>query len=259
MTKIKKSLGEEDFMNIIKNIILGMMIIFICATNAFSQDANEILKQVDVNLTPDSFEAYRKIVNEEPDGKKKEFIFYTIKKGKSKIAMLYLAPAGDKGRTALRIGDDMWLYIPNVGKPIRTTSSQSLTGGIFNNADILQLEYNVEYDASLLEQDDTEYILELKAKSRAIAYDQLKMWVTRDALLVTKIECYSASKMLIKTLDFKEIKDLGAGMQRPSVIETYSPLHKGYRSIMIYGKMTLRDFPDEVFTLSFLPKLEELR
>ena len=85
------------------------------------------------------------------------------------------------------------------------------------------------------------------------------MWVTKDSLLVTKIECYSASDMLLKTLDFKEIKDLGTGMVRPSVIETSSPLYEGYRSIMIYGEMTLRDFPDEVFTLNYLPKLEELR
>ena len=246
-------------MNSVKNTLFSMVFMLILAPNAFSQDANEILKQVDANLTPDSFETYRKIINEEPDGKKKEFIFYTIKKGKDKIAMLYLAPASDKGRTALRIGDDMWLYIPNVGKPIRTTSSQSLTGGIFNNSDILRLEYSVEYDASLLEQNGTEYILKLQAKTRTVAYDRLKMWVTKDSLLVTKIECYSASDMLLKTLEFKEIKDLGTGIVRPSVIETSSPLHKGYRSIMIYGEMTLRDFPDEVFTLNYLPKLEELR
>jgi outer membrane lipoprotein-sorting protein len=240
-------------------MILGMLVFYLCSISAFAQDANEIVKQVDEKLTPESFEAYRKIINEEPDGTRKEFIFYTIKKGQDKVAMLYLAPASDKGRTALRIGDDMWLYIPNVGKPIRTTSSQSLTGGIFNNSDIMRLEYSVEYDASILEQNDAEYILELQAKTRTVAYDRLKMWITKETLLVTRIECYSASGMLIKTLEFKEVKDFGNGIVRPAVIETHSPLHEGYRSIMIYGEMTLREFPDEVFTLNYLPKLEELR
>lgn len=246
-------------MNILKTTILTMLTMLIFVTSGFSQDANEIVRQVDEKLTPESFEAYRKIINEEPDGKRKEFIFYAIKKGQDKVAMLYLAPASDKGRTALRIGDDMWLYIPNVGKPIRTTSSQSLTGGIFNNSDIMRLEYSTEYDASILEQNDAEYILELQAKTRTVAYDRLKMWITKETLLVTKIECYSASGMLIKTLEFKEIKDFGNGIVRPSVVETHSPLHEGYRSIMIYAEMTLREFPDEVFTLNYLPKLEELR
>jgi hypothetical protein len=243
----------------LRYITLVILIINLCTVPAPAQDANEILKQVDAKLMPESFEAYRKVINEEPDGSKKEFVFYTVKKGPDKVAMLYLAPAGDKGRSALRIGEDMWLYIPNVGKPIRTTSSQSLTGGIFNNADIMQLEYSVEYDAALIEQTDTEYMLALQAKTRAVAYDKLKMWVTSDTLLVTKIECFSASGMLLKVLAFKEIRDFGNGIVRPAVLETTSPLHEGYRSLMIYGEMALRDFPDEVFTLNYLPKLEELR
>ena len=42
-------------------------------------------------------------------------------------------------------------YIPNVGKPIRITSLQSVVGGVFNNADIMRLDYHVEYDVQQLE------------------------------------------------------------------------------------------------------------
>ena len=69
-------------------LMLGMLMIFLCSIKVFAQDASEILKQVDARLTPESFEAYRKLINEEPDGKKKEFIFYTIKKGADKVAMV---------------------------------------------------------------------------------------------------------------------------------------------------------------------------
>jgi len=105
-----------------------------------STEGNQILKKVDEVLSPGSMEFYRKLINEEPDGDKKEFIFYSIKKDRDKVAMLYLAPASDKGRATLRIGDNMWLYIPNVGKPIRITSMQSIVGGVFNNADIMRLD-----------------------------------------------------------------------------------------------------------------------
>ena len=65
--------------------------------------------------------------------------------------------------------------------------------------------------------------------------------------------------MLIKTLYFKEIKDFGAGIVRPSVIETDSPLYKGYKSVMILATIKKREFKDEVFTLTFMPNLESLR
>lgn len=220
---------------------------------------DEILKKVDENLMPVAYESYRKLINEEPDGSKKEFIFYTVKKGKDKVAMLYVSPASEKGRATLRLGDNMWLYIPNVGKPIRITSMQSVVGGIFNNADIMRLDYSVEYGATIQEQNDAEYILNLKAKTQTVAYDNLKMWVDKNNTMVTKVECYAASGTLIKTLEFKDVKNFGDGIMRPAVIETTSPLHRGYRSLMIYSRMKLRTFPDEVFSLDYLSRLSELR
>jgi outer membrane lipoprotein-sorting protein len=221
--------------------------------------ALQILRKVDENLTPESFESYRKLINEEPDGSKKEFIFFTVKKGQDKMAMLYISPASERGRATLRLGDNMWLYIPNVGRPIRITSMQSVVGGVFNNSDIMRLDYSVEYDPLIMEENQHEYILDLKAKTRTVAYDKLKMWVEKNNTMVTKVECYAASGKLIKTLEFKEIKNFGDGIMRPAVIETSSPLYKGYRSVMIYSGMKARNLPDEVFTFEFLPRLEELR
>ncbi|MBA7582860.1 hypothetical protein ES708_24798 [subsurface metagenome] len=77
--------------------------------------------------------------------------------------------------------------------------------------------------------------------------------------MVTKVECYAASGMLIKTLEFKNVKNFDDGIMRPAVIETSSSLYKGYRSLMIYSGMKLRNFPDEVFTLEYLSRLGELR
>ena len=249
-----------------KNKFSHFLIFFFISSIIWAQESdinetkgNEILKKVDENLMPVSFESYRKLINEEPDGSKKEFIFFTVKKGKDKVAMLYVSPASEKGRATLRLGDNMWLYIPNVGKPIRITSMQSVVGGVFNNADIMRLDYSVEYDATILEQNTSEYVLNLKANSRTVAYDKLKMWVDKKNIMVTKVECYTATGTLIKTLEFKNVKNFGDGIMRPAVIETSSPLYKGYRSLMIYSGMKSRKFPDEVFTLEYLSRLSELR
>jgi outer membrane lipoprotein-sorting protein len=219
----------------------------------------QILEQVDENLQPGDLEMYRKIINIEPDGKKKEFVLWFLKKDMDKIVTLFVSPASEEGRATLRLGDNMWLYIPNVGKPIRITSMQSVVGGVFNNADIMRLDYHVEYDAAGLSEDQGQYLLDLKAKTGTVAYDRLKMWVLKEELVPTRIECYAATGMLIKTLHFKEIKDIGDGVVRPAVMETDSPLYQGYKSIMISANLKKRDLPDEVFTLNYLSRVKDLR
>jgi outer membrane lipoprotein-sorting protein len=242
-----------------------LLTLFICLTAAArvlpasSLSGEDILKKVDVSLAPYSSEVYKKLINIEPDGSKKEFVMYTVKKGNDKLAMLFVSPESEKGRATLRLGDNMWMYIPNVTKPIRITSMQSVVGGVFNNSDIMHLDYTVEYKVANMEDNETEYILDLKAKTNAVAYDHLKMWVEKKDITPTKLECYTASGMLIKTLHFKEKKDIGDGVLRPSVIETDSPMFKGYRSIFVFAKLKKRDFKDEVFTLNFLPRLGDLR
>ncbi|HBB16785.1 MAG: outer membrane lipoprotein-sorting protein [Syntrophus sp. RIFOXYC2_FULL_54_9] len=238
--------------------IIVVLSLFI-ALPVYALDGTALLKQVDRNLSPDNYESYRKLINIEPDGKKKEFTFFTVKKGIDKVASLFIAPASEKGRSTLRLGDNMWLYIPNVGKPIRITSLQSVVGGVFNNSDILQLDYAAEYDVEKVEEKSSEYLLYVKAKTKTVAYDRLKIWADKKNVLPTKIECLTEANMLIKTLYFKDVKSFGGGITRPAVIETDSPLYKDFKSVMIFAGIKKRDFKDEVFTLTFMPNIESLR
>jgi outer membrane lipoprotein-sorting protein len=219
----------------------------------------QLLKDMDRNLNPESYETYRKLINIEPDGRKKEYTLFTVKKGEDKVAALFLAPASENGRSTLRLGDNMWLYIPNVGKPIRITILQSVVGGVFNNADILNLDYAAEYDVEKVDESGSEYLLFAKAKTKTVAYDRLKIWIGKEKKVPLKIECLTEANMLIKTLYFKDIKDFGGGIVRPSVIETDSPLYKDYKSLMIFAKITKKEYKDEVFTLTFMPNMESLR
>lgn len=238
---------------------MAVFVSLLFASPAFAIDANLLLEQVDRNLNPDSYEMYRKLINIEPDGRKKEFILFTVKKGGDKVAALFLSPASEKGRSTLRLGDNMWLYIPNVGKPIRVTSLQSVVGGVFNNSDILRLDYAAEYNVVQMEDTGNEYVLHLKAKTKTVAYDKLKMWVDKNKILPRKVDCLTEASMLIKTLYFKKTEDFGGGIVRPSVVETMSPLYKGYKSIMIFAKIKQRNLKDEVFTLTYMPNMESLR
>jgi outer membrane lipoprotein-sorting protein len=238
-------------------ISLALALVAQCA---FALDGAQLLQKIDRNLEPESYESYRQLVDMQPDGTRKEYVLWTIKKGSDKVIALFLAPPSDKGRATLRLGDNMWLYMPDVGRPIRITSLQSVTGSVFNNADILRIDYSAEYDVeSTADQKDGTLLLNLKARTGEVAYDRLKMWVDKSLLLPTTIEAYTASNMLVKTLRFTNVKDFGGGIKRPATLTTDSPLHKGYQSIMQWSGIKRANYPDEALTLNALPRVQELR
>ncbi|MBE0574717.1 MAG: outer membrane lipoprotein-sorting protein [Desulfuromonadales bacterium] len=239
------------------NLVLAIVLFFPLPAHAL--DGEALLRQIDRNLNPESYESYRKLINIEPDGRTKEYVLFSVKKGFDKVAALFISPASEKGRSTLRLGENMWLYIPGIGKPIRITSLQSVVGGVFNNSDILQLDYAAEYSVERVEEAGDQYLLHLKAKTKTVAYDRIRLWADQKKLLPTRIECLTEADMLIKTIHFKEIKDFGGGIVRPSVIETDSPLYQGYRSVMIFAGIKERTLTDEVFTQTFMPNLESLR
>ena len=247
----------------LKTWLIISLSVLCLASFAAAQDilpeGNALLVEIDRKLMPENSESYKKIINIEPNGAKKEFILYVVKKGNDKMVSTFLEPKSEVGRSTLRLGDNMWLYIPNVAKPVRITSLQSVIGGVFNNSDILQIDYHAEYDVVAKEQEGEQTVLTLKAKTMSVAYDSLRMRLDAQYLLPDRIECYAASKMLIKTLYFKEIKDFGEGMIRPAVTETDSPLYKGYKSVMIFADIKSREVDDEAFTVNNMRKIKDLR
>src|SRR3972149_1695025 len=109
--------------------ILMCLFALLIVVPAYAIDGTQLLKQIDRNLAPESYEMYRKLINVEPDGSKKEFVLHTVKKGQDKMLAAFLSPAGEKGPSTRRVGDNMWLYIPEVGKPIRITGCCSTRRG----------------------------------------------------------------------------------------------------------------------------------
>jgi len=64
--------------------------------------------------------------------------------------------------------------------------------------------------------------------------------------------------MLIKTLYFQDIKDLGGGIVRPSS-SNGQPLYKEYKSIMIFAKIKKRISRMKSFPWTYMPNIDSLR
>ena len=226
---------------------------------AFAIDGTQLLETVDRKLEPLANQAYRKLVDIQPDGSKRESVVFTMKKGPDAVIALFLAPAGDKGRVTLRQGDNLWLYTPDVGRTIRFTGLQAGTGIVFNSADLVRIDYSAEYDVVSVDERSDVYLLTMKAKAGKLAYDRLTMRVDKASMLPLVIEGFSADGVLLKTIRFTDVRDFGGGIRRPATIETESPLFAGYKSVMTWLSIAAREAPDEVFTINNLPRVQEQR
>ncbi|MEA3275872.1 MAG: outer membrane lipoprotein-sorting protein [Pseudomonadota bacterium] len=229
------------------------------STSASGLDGANILRQIDENMWPGSYEMYRKLINVKSDGAKREYVMFTLKKGKGKVVNLFLKPPEEHGRVILRVGENMWLKIPDVEQALRVSSMHSVVGGIFNNWDLMLSGFSPDYDVQLAQKEGDVYALTLKAKSKWAVYDTLRLRAGIEDLLLRKVEAYATSNILLKTLTFSEVKDFGNGVIHPAKLETTSPLWPGVKAIMLFGEIRKRELSDEVFTVNWMSKIDDLR
>jgi hypothetical protein len=135
--------------------------------------------------------------------------------------------------------------MPSIKRPVRLASRDSFMGGDFNNADVLRVNYEVDYDASVAPSSVPDcYQLELKAKTGAgnnAAYDAVKLWMSKEAKpLPVKAEYYAKSGKLLRSAVFSDVKDFG-NVRRPAKIMMRNELATARSSDMIWESFTLKD------------------
>ena len=182
------------------------------AASVCAMDGTQLLEQIDKNLNPESYESYRKLINIEPDGRKKEYhlLYRQEGEGQDCRSLSCRRPAKRAGApsgwaTTCGSISPTWesRSASRASSPSSAVSSTTPTSwpSITRRSTTSKRSRNRA----------NEYLLYLKAKTKTVAYDRLKMWVDKEKKLPTKIECLTEANMLIKTLYFKDVKDFGAG------------------------------------------------
>jgi len=188
-------------------IILGLLIVFSLSLIAIAEEeltGNEILEKVDEqNQAKDGkIKVKMTIVNEK--GQKMERQLEIFIKEDDKSLITFLSPADVEGTKFLTVGDDMWLYLPALGKVRRIAShmkNKSFMQTDFSYSDIggMGSSYEEDYDATLIGSEEIEgsdcYVLESQVTKEDSEYDKAKVWVRKDIFLVVKVELYEDSDL----------------------------------------------------------------
>ena len=180
--------------------------------------AEDLVRRYDEVMSPKTFEAVMEMVAHRQDGSTRSYKFRALKSGLQKSRVWFVEPASAKGQEMLKVGDNMWVYMPNLKRALRIASRESFQGGDFNNGDILRVNYVADYSAKLIPSaEDSLYALELTAKSSEASYDRIKLWMRKDKRVPVKAEYYAASGKLLRSATFEGLKTFRS-LERPSLI-----------------------------------------
>lgn len=237
-----------------KQLKFLLIIILISHSNAFSQDAREIIKKADELIKSKSSYA--------------EFSMTIIKTDWTRTigmkswalepdyALIYITePARDKGTVTLKRKKEVWNWIPAAQKIIKIPPSmmlQSWMGSDFNNDDLVKESSVInDYIHTVIAEENFSgyecYKIESIPKPEAgVVWGKLLSWITKKEFLQLKVEFYDEDDFLVKTYSGSDIKKMG-GRTIPTHWEMVPVDRPGEKTFFDYKKIEFNLNVEEKF------------
>ena len=247
-----------------KRIICYISFICLLTVAATAQEppsGEGILKRVDENIGSDNKISIAEMIIHGRRGSR------TVKskswlRGQDKSFTEYLAPAREKGTKMLKLGDQLWIYLPSTDRTIKISGHmmrQSVMGSDLSYEDMMEdQDLQKIYDAQVVAEEVILerlcWILELTSKGGDIAYHSRKIWVDKERFVSLREDRFARAGKLLKTFEVKEIS---------RIQNRWVPTRMVFKDVLKSGKGTEfileslefnADIPEHVFTKASLRK-----
>ncbi len=240
-------------------LVVALAVLLSMALPARADEAADIVRDADRARRPGESFVW-KITITSSEAKKAPAVdgFEVFVKGTGRSLVRFVAPPRNVGRSLLALGRDLWIYLPDAGKPLRIPFSQRLVGQVANG-DIARTDYAGDYDATLAGDEAVGgvacHVLDLRAKTREVTYAAIKYWVSRDRRLPVKAEFYAGTGTLLKTGLFGGYQEV-AGHLLATRLTLSDAIRKDRTSVLDYGEVVVRDLPDKYFDKNYMKTLD---
>ena len=223
--------------------------------------AEQLLAAMDKNLT---FEARKTRTVMTVEGRRtRSYEMVSYGRGEEDAAMEYVSPARDKGTRMLKLGDELWIYLPNVDR-VQKISGHMLREGMMGSdvsyEDMLaSRELRKRYNAKVTGAADLNgrgcWVLELKAKDDTVTYPKRITYVDKQTYVPVKQELYALSGMLLKTWTMADVKEFANGRKFPTKMTIEDHVKKQSLTRIEFKEIEFNvQFPSEVFSLRWLER-----
>jgi outer membrane lipoprotein-sorting protein len=236
-------------------VIVAMLLRFVSA----AEDPIAIVARSDAIRAPGgSYEFEAVVTTYEGEEKKSENGYKGYVKDLDHVLVEFKSPPSERGKSLLMLGDDLWIYLPNIKKPVRIPLQQRLVGDV-SNGDMARSKFAVDYNAVLNGEENMTgqetYVLDLVAKSENKTYNKIKYWIAKGDSKPVKAEFFTVSGQSLKTCTFEDFRS-AAGAVRPMRLVFQDTINKNQRSTLIFSSMTQKKLDDRMFTKEYMSTLE---
>lgn len=183
-------------------------------------------------------------------------------KGMDKTFIRITAPKKEQGVATLRIGNEMWNYLPKANKVMKIPPSMmmgSWMGSDFTNDDLVKESSMLnDYTYQLIAPEDASpnrFYIELTPKEDSpIVWGKIVAAVRASDYIPVWQHFYDEEGNLMRILNFKEIKIFG-GKTAPSVMEMLPQNKEGHKTVVRFLNATFDSaIDDKIFTRRNLQK-----
>jgi len=235
--------------------LLALSVPAIAQTPDFQAMVNEI--DASSSFKGQDFSGVFTIVTDKPGKKQKVSQIRMFRRdARDQFLILIQLPEADKGQGYLKEGDNLQFYDPTSRKFNHSSMKEALGDSEAQNDDFSQNktleDYNIAETGEATLGKFPVWIINLKAKTNDVSYDQIRLYVRKDKPLVLKQEYLSISGRLMRTILYPKYAELGGGKFFPSQMLVIDEINKGEKSQITMSEMSLETLPDKVFTKAFL-------
>jgi hypothetical protein len=212
-------------------------------------DAVRLLEKADAYRGAfDSFVTRVRLTTFDADRVTEEADFEVAIKGEN--GLVKFLSVRSKGQSLLMRGDDMWMFLPSVARPVRITPMQRLLGNVANG-DLARLRYALDYDATIEGHEDVEgqpcAILDLRARRKGATYQRVRYVVRQSDGQPVKAEYFLASGKPVKSATFENVREM-AGRPMLTRIVIRDATRERSRTVVETLMIAPKPLPDKLFS-----------
>jgi len=177
--------------------------------------------------------------------------------GMEKMFVRIQEPKKERGVASLKLGDEMWNYLPKTGKIIKIPPSMMMSswmGSDFTNDDLVR-EYTFLEDYTFNEFDPEHpdsglfYVECTPKEGRPILWGRVTVAVRKEDYLPVWQRFYDEKGVLVRLMNFRDITTFD-DRKIPALLELIPQNEEGHKTIVRYRDMEFNvDISGQVFSL----------
>lgn len=232
---------------------LAVLLTLALPTAHAAPGASETVLKVEKLLSPPNFVGRYFFKNHRTDGTTSEYLVAITARSVKLQHISFLAPEREKGREMLRHDEELWTFVPSVGRVIKIEDRDSFAGGDFSNADVLRVDWSAQYTPSLAKETDKQWIFELTAKAKGAAYAKMRLWVKKENGQPVQQEFFDSNGTLLKRLRYAQVTKFGS-ISRPAFLQMENVITHQTSELTIQSLELDQKLPESRFVMDNLGK-----